>query len=394
MPLGYLKKYWRILLALFAIPLVGTISFPMWPLFAVNELGGSVFESGLVFVGEAIVGMLAVPFLGRISDQKGWHRRAAVLGAIWLALGSLALGLSPNMVCMIVAGAVFFGMFGIPSSQLFAIARRELIANGDDPRDVSYLRTAYVAGWVVGPSLSGLLLLLGLGYREIFFAQGVLFLLLACLIFIAVRDRAPDLQAASPISTLKGQGVPLPGKLLYASVAFVLCGDIVRTAALPLLMSGRMGAADYEVSLAFSIVPLVEIPIALASAYAAKRFGEHLVIVAGVFAGLTYFLGMGLARSIESIYWLQVIYAVVPATTIGVGISYAQSLLPMRPGYAASLIVGAQNAAVLIGSVVLSLGGLSLGVQESFFIPAVFCLGALCLNLALFFGSGHRKKAK
>lgn len=378
-----ISRNWLVCCALFFTSITSTLPFPFISLFALEELGKELSKSGYYYVVSALFGMALVPFIGRLSDRFGRRLIVAGAAAIWLALGSVCLSLTTSMTVLILTGAVFMSVMAVPAAQLLSIAREQLRQqNTGAAGDIGTIRLAYVVGWIAGPALGGLILSLGASYRDLFRLQATLFIVLAAGVLIA--SRAYRLLPASIVDQPeKTSSATRSGEvlILLAAVAFGLCGDMVRSTTLPLLIHTAHGGGPAEISAAFSIVPLAEIPLSILAILAAKRVGERIVLLAGALACCLYFLLLPLAPNVAVILALQVVYAVVPACTIGIAIGAAQRLLPNNVGFATSAVVSSQNAAVLIGAAIVALGSALFDLQGVFWIAAAFAAVAVGLHL-------------
>ena len=112
---------------------------------------------GLVTAAYAVLPLATAMWLGRLTDRVRELRTMVLLGALVLALGSLALSAAPNAALVAVASALL-GMGHL----VFTIAGQSAIARHapDDQLDKGFgwFTAAFSAGQLAGPLLAGLLL--------------------------------------------------------------------------------------------------------------------------------------------------------------------------------------------------------------------------------------------
>jgi MFS family permease len=306
-----------------------------------------------------------------------------IVSLVWLALGSFATSMVSSVFQMIALSVIFFCVFAVPSSQLFALARKRLEqTQNEDSSSVSALRIGYIAGWVAGPVTPGILLTLGYSYRNLYVIQSGLYLFTALMVLIFIVD-LKTVHKKFEKQHKPAPKIPLELLLVLAVVVLVLSGDMIRVVGLPLFVVQDLGASPASVSFAFSIVPMAEIPATILAIWIAKKYGEPLAMLLGTIAALIYFTAMPLTSALWQVYAIQIVYALVPATSIGIAIAFTQSLLPGRPGYASSLALSAQSGAIVLGNIFMAGGMLMLGPRLTYYIPlgssflALLCLGGV-----------------
>lgn len=365
----------------------GTLILPILALFAVQELGASNFEASLYFIAGALIGMCVVPQIAKWVDRSRQHRWVLFLSLIWMMVGTIALTFAHDPLDFIVIGALFFSFFGAPNSMIFAMARNRLFKIGqNDPSAISTLRIGFILGWIIGPAVSGALVATGWSFVDIFKTQGVV-LLIAAFSSLAVFDPSDaqlPVRETDETERTPSTAIPFAFWVLVISVAFILSGDMFRITALPLLMASEMSATPSQIALAFSVVPIVEIPATLFCIQMARKYGERTVILFGAVCGLIYFLGLPNTQDIAVVYCLQALYAFIPAATIGIAFGYAQTLLPERPAYATAMVMSGQSAAVVIGALLVGIATSMMSLTVGFFLPVGFLIVAIILNVFAF----------
>lgn len=373
------RKLVGILLLLFAFSFASSMTVPVTSIYLTDELGGSASAAAAYFAAAALVGIVVTTFVGRASDAAFSRRKIVVVTAIWLAIGTVGISRAPNADVAIAFSAIFCCVFAVPASQLFAVARE--ITTAEEVNGISKLRLGYVGGWIIGPLVGGLFNATELGGRAVFEIQAAGYAVFALAAFAVLKAERPVASAkirTSLLATLRQS--PLLMKL-SAAIALLLAGDISRIALLPIAMSERIGASNEEIGIAVSILPFVELGAILICTKIAQLWGEKLPLVLGGVAAVAYFFGLGLAGSVWEIYLLQSVYAFVPASLLGVAITFAQSLAPKHVGLSTSMVFAAQQVAVVLGSLIAVIAASILPLAGAFTLPGILSLlGAILLT--------------
>lgn len=372
-------------LYLFVLALVGVLSFPIRALLITQVLNGSSFENGLTFAIPAILSVFLTPILGSYSDTLADRRRIVSFGLLWMALGSLAVGFSVASWQVVLVSSLIFPVFASVNAQYFAWAKeREIQKFGEKATGSGELRVGYVAGWVFGPAAGGALIVVGFSYHQLFQLQAIGFAALAGAIWLfASHPKTVPEKGTEKFRWANWRDIPQNLLLIGLFVAFVLAGDIVRLANLALFINANVSQSALDLTLVFSATPVVELPATMACIWAAKRFSEKGILAVGIIAGIIYFSLSPFATSITQLIILQGLYALIPASALGIGINYAQNCAPNRLGFATSIVFAGQSLAILIGGVLAAIGGFALSVNSIYFLPLIFCLASILIWLKL-----------
>lgn len=372
--------YRWIALLLLSSATASSLVAPVLALFAGSELGASEFQITSYFATNALCGIGVVLLVGKLSDGVGQRRFFVAGGFLWLALGYAILSFAADFMHMRLVGAFFLSALEVGNVQLFALARE---MGGDSPAEkkmassiTSNLRTAYVLGWVMGPAIGGGLVLF-LTQREVLQVSAVLYVACAVLaVWLLPERRAVPGGGLSPGFAL--------GSLLHrdrrallvfgAAVAFLLAGDVLRLALVPVLLSKSLMATPEAVSLTFSISPLLQITMMPVVGILADRYGSGRLVFSGAMAGLLYYGCLTAVSAIWQVYVLQVLYAFLVSAVIGVGISHAQQLADGEAGLATSAYFAAKLVSVVAGSLASGLVAERYGVRLVWWVPAAMCL--------------------
>lgn len=368
---------------LFLYAISASLVVPGLALFAKNDLGATTFEVALYFAATSMAGAAVVVAVGRFSDVLSSRRALIVGGFLWLGVGYVALSVVQAYIHMLAVGVLFSSALGVGSAQLFAYSKDAMDERpgGAVGSITGFLRMAYSLGWVLGPALGGLSLLV-VDARGLFRLAAVVYGVGAALAWSALpplATRTPGdgarLGAALAV-TRAGRG---PLLAFAAAIACILSGDVLRVALLPLHLQRALHARPEDLGLAFSMTPLLEVPLMPLVGAWADRIGARRMLICGAAAGCAYYVGLALSGAVWQVLILQAGYAFVVASVIGVGIGYAQRLAEGEAGLATSVYFSAENVAVIGGSVVSGLASQRFGLRAGFAVAGILCVCGLGL---------------
>lgn len=368
---------WIFILLLFSA-IASSVVVPVLAIFATEILGASKLDVTTYFAFNALAGVFVVLLIGKLSDSLSSRRTLIFGGFIWLGVGYALLASSNVFLQMRLIGILFFSVLEIGNSQLFALAKDVTDESADNQAvasTTSVLRMAYSLGWVAGPAVGGFLLLY-LDAREIFMISTFLYFLcsIASLLFLP-RIRAANSSQNTAYRNIRKLFHREQTPLLIFSIAivFLLSGDVLRVAFLPIFLEENLQAQPNVLGAAFSISPLLQVVLMPVVGLLADRFGSGKMVLSGAVAGMTYYLCLAYSTAIWHVYLLQGLYAFVVASVVGVGIGHAQILGHGEAGLATSSYFSAKLVAVVLGSLLSGFVAERYGVRSSFIVPAVLC---------------------
>jgi SET family sugar efflux transporter-like MFS transporter len=376
------------------IGLATALTNPFLPLFVDRRLGaGPVGLAAFVFLS-AGAALAACTVLGRLSDRPPLRRPllVAAAGCGFAGYGLFALLHSYWLVLAASVGLASIAASMIP--QLFACAQVVLKERGGPrlPLDIAALRTLFSVAWVAGPPLGALTLRLG-GYPGLFAVVAGAY---AAAALTALRPFGPP---AEPEPALEQPTAAAPGPsahppappnqpadahrppFLRAGAAFVALqtAAALSVLALPLLLTGSLGADSDSVGLMFSLAAALEIPLMLGLGVLAARMPPRRLVLAGAAAGAGYCAVTAVSTLVWQIAAAQLLSALFVAGTMAVGISYFQDLAPDRAGFATSLYANASRIGSMLAAPLLGLAQ-PFGYRSVFLVAALLCgAGALLL---------------
>lgn len=164
-----------------------TMAFPFLTLYLSTQLGVPMDRIGLLFIGHAAAGLVAQTLAGPLADRFG---RKPVMVAGLFTQGCVAAaysqaGVFEEFVLLAFLGG-FFGAVFMPASSAMVI---DLVGPERRTEAFGILRVAANLGWVLGPSLGGLLATRS--YSVLFLGAAVAQLIYMVLLLLFARETLP-----------------------------------------------------------------------------------------------------------------------------------------------------------------------------------------------------------
>jgi DHA1 family tetracycline resistance protein-like MFS transporter len=298
-----------VILLIVLVDLLGfTLVMPLLPRYA-SHLGLSDLQIGLLLAAFPLCQLIAGPLLGRLSDRFG-RRPVLAASQFGTALSFLILGLSHNYTVMLLARMLdgfSGGNFLVAQAYVADVTRPE-----DRARGMGLIGAAFGIGFVLGPLLGGLVLLLPLplSWRlRLPFLIAAAFSTLAWIFVLRFLPeslpRGGQPRAALRVLTLRG----LRDLLAYPSVgALVAIGALTTLAfaslegTFSLFLERRLRWSAAQAALGFAALGLVS---ALVQGGLIRplvtRFGEKRLALAGTASLSLGLLVLALAHSWQSL---------------------------------------------------------------------------------------------
>jgi SET family sugar efflux transporter-like MFS transporter len=357
-----------------ALLLTGTgasMAFPLLTLFFVEDLGYRPSVASLFFL-TSLVGPLVSVATGRLSDRLASRYPLILATTFWLAAGWLLLSFAQSLGFVLLVGVVFFGFIGTLSAQVFAQLRDYLTANGFERQNqlVASVRTAYAAGWIVGPVV-GNWVGLTLGLRELFVFTAALYLC-SQVPLLALRT----LRKTAPGSYQQPQGdrrSAVPVFVFAGLCALAMSGDTLKLSFLPIFMRTQLEVPAWLQGAVISTQPLLELVLIPAMGVLADRFGAARLLIVGAAAGVVGNVFFAMGGGVWTLFAGQVFVSVLVASVLGLGVTAAQDLYPGGVGYASSVYFSGLGLSAALGGVLGSAGAAWLGLPGVFAVPAFVC---------------------
>ncbi len=265
---GHPREVWSIALVTF-INRVGTMVLPFLTIYLTTELGYSLKEAG-VLAGAFGFGSLAGTFLGgKLSDRIGNEK---------VIIGSLSI--SGLLLVMIQYATTFYPLFAlIFTTALFGEAYRpaqmaliaRFVPRNQTGRTMAVIRMSINLGFSAAPAFGGLVAV-GLGYKWLFWIDGVTCVLAAVYFGWVSRDwssiEAAKVAAEPPKVTAVKSPLPLRNpafvKFLIATLLMGF-GFIQWFHSVPVFMKMDLGFDERFIGLIMAgnglIITLIEMPL-------------------------------------------------------------------------------------------------------------------------------------
>jgi MFS family permease len=317
-PLSALRAWY------FLIFLSVAISMPFFPIL-LESRGLSPSQVGLVFSVSSIVSGLYGYYMGRVSDALG---RLRVLQPNLLAGGVMVMLIPWSTDPLLLASiyTVFMACF----SALITLATAYTIdsldrAGASRGEGFGQIRIGGSIGWIPG-SLSGGAIASAMGLEGVFIMTGII-TLSSVIILLPLRECHGERES-------RGSGVRArillrgPAGLLLLMLTLAFTANSALVSFLPLHMANSLGASPIEISLAFALMGLAEIPAMIYFGRLSDRVGRRPVLAICLLAfplrlGLTGALNDSLAVALT-----QSLNALTFGGLYVVSIAYASDLMP------------------------------------------------------------------
>ncbi|MFB5189697.1 sugar efflux transporter [Alicyclobacillus fastidiosus] len=372
------------------ITLIGigvSITRPYLSLFGTDVIHMSPASLGVFMCANALGGIVASTWLGRLSDTRSPKKDVMLFSSIMAGLGYASFLFLHSYLTLLVVSTILLGLGSATFPQMFAYAREttQMSPNVDATFAISTLRSFFSLAWVIGP-LVGVLVLNSLGYRGLFLFTTTIFVIVFLIVLFSLQRRpsarGTGARPAGVMTHLKRMDV------LTACLSFVAVytASSINGSYMPLFMTRTLHAPEHVVGWVFSLSAGLEIPIMLGLGTIANRVGKRMLLLFGSICGTVYYVGAAFAHAVWEMLALQLVCAVFIAISVSIGMSYFQDFMPDAPGSATTLYSNTNNIGSMAGSL---LGG---AIAQAFGYRTVYwvCAGLGIASYLLLL----RKKAR
>lgn len=366
--------------------LVYSFVVPFMSMFGTREVGMSHLGFGAFMTITSLSGVVISTLLARYSDTRWSRKSVLLLGSATGSLGYLGYAFVRSPALLTGIGAVLLGIASITFGQIFAYARDTLeespIERHEIPFFMNFIRLFFALAWTVGPAIAAHLMT-RYSYRVTFGAAAFGYALFCALVACFVPRRPPSEASRRAASELPLSEAIKNPQLLAHFVAFALyfCCSTMGMMNLPLLILGELRGAERDVGIAYSVAPLLELPLMFYVGVLATRVEHAKLIVAAVAIGLIYYAGLALTQAPLQVFVLQGLSAAVVAVMSGVAITFFQNYLPNQAGTATNLYSTSSRVGSIVGYLSFGAIGGSLGHRAVFGVTVALCGAALAILL-------------
>ncbi len=291
------------ILAVILLDMLGVgIIIPILPELIEQFMGGDTSSAarmlGVIASCYAVAQFVFAPILGALSDRFG-RRRVLLLSMFGLGVDYLIMGFAPSVAWLFV-GRLVAGMMGASITTANAY-----IADISTPetraRNYGLINVAFGIGFMLGPSLGGLLGTVDLRL-PFFVAAGLCLINSIYGFFVLPESLAPEnrsafsLRNANPVSSLSNlRAYPLVASLAAAFVLLALAQRGLETCWV-LYTGYRYGWNEFQNGLALTAVGVSAALVqGLLVRHAVAWLGERKAVLIGFGIGTLAFAGYGLA---------------------------------------------------------------------------------------------------
>lgn len=380
------RSLWLIWIALFVSNVGFSLVMPFLPLYvqSMGVTGHSVeLWTGAIFAATYISAAVVLPYWGRLSDRTG--RRAIMIGAS-LAQGVVVtlMGLVTHPWQLMALRLALGASFGIMSACIAYMTA--ITPKNQTGYMLGMIQTAVTSGSILGPFLGGFLASF-MGYKPIFFLNGLAVFLQAAVFILFVKERfTPVAKKAAESRMIDDVKVVTASPTLVAMmiVAIVQCFSIMNAEPIiPLYLQTLNVPPALLTFLSGAVFSVVGIATVMASPFlgrAGDRIGYKRVLMiclGGV--AVTYTL-QGLAGN----WWELVLFRFGQGCFAGGVFASANALTSLAAsrsfqGRVFSLAASAQQVGNFVGPLVGGAVAATISFRAVFPITAVLCLANLVL---------------
>ncbi len=172
-----------------------TMAFPFLTLYLSTQLGIPMDRVGMVYIGNAAAGLFAQTLAGPLADHFG-RKPVMILGLLTQACVCVAYTQADafeEFVLLATLGG-FFGSLYMPASSAMVI---DLVGNERRTEAFGLTRVATNLGWVIGPSLGGLLATRS--YSVLFLGAAIAQLIFMVLLLLLSTETLPSGSAKTAV---------------------------------------------------------------------------------------------------------------------------------------------------------------------------------------------------
>jgi len=307
-------QVWMLAISLSILQIGFGLITPIFPFYIV-ELGVGATELGVLAASFALTRILLAGPLGRASDKMG--RKPILLVALFgFAISNLIYAFAETILVMILAraleGAISAGFY--PAANAFV---SDMTIPENRGRAMGYLSTGNMVGFVVGPSLGGILAEF-LGIRLPFVVAAVVTLGTLLLVYVLVQEPPRRISEEDydkyrvPVREVFSRN-----KRAYSALAVSMFANMfsigILEVAFMLDAVQRFAFTPLQIGVFFGVLGIITIIGNIAFGRASDRLGRKWLIVVGTLIGAMSLFMFMVATGIVGFY--------VAGAILGVAIS-------------------------------------------------------------------------
>ncbi|MEO9168825.1 MAG: MFS transporter [Aestuariivirga sp.] len=363
-------------------------TIPFQSIIGVEQLHMSERQFAWLIFGIGFAGMVGNLVLGALSDfaknRKTFVLFCLLFGAIGFGLFAVLPSTTTFLICLLLVTPISGSAYSLLFGTVRAITAEH--SSADAASINSAVRSFYAVSWIVVPGLVGLLIAYTNRASDSFAVAALAFTL--CLIFywvfgpqvvggiVGSKSALSNLREALGSIFKNGRGPRLLALSLISSPHPLIA------ALFPLVLTQQLGGSTSQLGWFLGLVALLEIPLTLMIGAMVRRFNLWAIIIFGGLSHVGFLISLGLTTSLWSVNLLAILYSMGNAVLLSQQMSYAQDLLPDRPGLGSSLMSIVSLFSRGLSALVFA--GLSLfyGFTEALIAGAAICVLG-CASLAI-----------
>lgn len=365
------QTLFTLLLSIF-ISLLGIgIIVPVMPVYA-KSLGASGFALGMIIATFSISRGVLQPYIGSVSDTFG-RKRFLIIGLFIYAIVGLLIPEATSVNHLIT---IRF-LHGIGSAMIVPVAMAyvsNLAPVGHEGRYMSYLNISIFTGMGCGPIIGGVIYD-WLGFRAVFYLMALMSLM-ACLLIIRTLSPAEKIASKNQVKLFVSMGMMLKNRRTLGILIVRYATMIVMVpsmAFLPLLMQNSHNSNGTMIGMVIACRTFVNAALQIPCGRMADKRNKIMLLLCGVSVMVVAITYIPLAPTIPSLLITYCLLGSGEAIIWPVLGAYASQ--EGREKYGHGTMMGvfnwAMSCGVLTGAILAGYSMDTLGIQWSFFMPAI-----------------------
>jgi multidrug resistance protein len=363
------------------------------PVFArrLGELGGGVEALGLMTTSFALAQFMAAPVLGTAADRYG-RRPVILLGLAAFAVMNVGFLLAKSTTAFIAVRALEGGLSaGLFPASMGIVA--DIVPGQQRARWVGYVMGAYGAGFILGPTLGGLLFD-SLGFAAPFLVSAVL----ASIAFIAAlilvpETRTPEVRRRERLRARRDADsalapeqsfwdtLPRPVYILGALLLIDFVGVFAFAFVEPQMVFyfyDELGWSTVMFGIVVGVYGLAMVFSQTVLGQSSDRFGRKPIVIIGLALTATFYFGLVIAREFAVILLVALVAGAGGGLTApAMSAFYLDITAPQHR----SRVMGIKESAAALGGVTGPLAVVVVGAYTT--AQGVFMAAALLVTTTL-----------
>ncbi|MGO7907127.1 MFS transporter [Rhizobium leguminosarum] len=357
---------------------------PYLPVLAVDHMGISVTNFGILVVVSALVSTVLTVYFGYLADKVRSKKGLIVIASCVGAVAYGATWVSGNIIVFVLLVTLFIPLSVSVFYQIFSLSRHLYLGAGKEAANNASiaLRGAFTLSWIVGPPISGIVAdRMGISTT---LAISMFAAALCASIGIAGLPKENTRSSEKTAMERPTEGFALAyvknARVIYGVIAICLIEAALQTHSMMLgmFMTRQLSNTVASIGIVYGILACLEILMLPLVLMLSRRVKLEYALSLYCIMYATYLSLIGDTTSFYSICLLQILNAAAISGLYGLMIVWSQNLIEERPGlstslYAVAEIVGATIASAIFAST----------ASHNLFRAGFWSAAGLCLIAAL-----------